>query len=241
MVYQFEGKTEKEAIETAARELGLESDKFDIEILETQKGSLFKKGFVRIEVHTNSTPKAGDEVKEERRAEEFVRAEDPPAYDDEVPVIDSELEKQITDFVSGVIERMGFAESSCAVAFHDGRKIGLKIASPYSSEIIGKKGKNLDALQLLVNNYAVKLGKRDARIILDSENYRVRREEAIVRLAYSVADKVKTTRKSLLLEPMNPFERRIVHTTLADIADIETKSEGEGTYKQVRVMFRGAR
>jgi len=58
-------------------------------------------------------------------------------------------------------------------------------------------------------------------------------------LAYTTAEMVRATRQSVLLEPMNPFERRIIHTTLNDIVDIETKSEGEGLYKQVRVMFRG--
>ena len=105
--------------------------------------------------------------------------------------------------------------------------------------IIGKKGKNIDALQLLANVYAGKLGREDIKVILDSENYRIRREESLVRIAYESAEQVRRTGRSILLEPMNPFERRIVHTTLNDIVDIETKSEGEGLYKQVRVMFRG--
>ena len=102
-----------------------------------------------------------------------------------------------------------------------------------------QEGKNLDALQVLVNVFSGRLGKEDLRVILDSENYRIRREEALVRLAYETGEQVRRTRQSVLLEPMNPFERRIIHTTLNDIVDIETKSEGEGLYKQVRVTFRG--
>jgi spoIIIJ-associated protein len=79
------------------------------------------------------------------------------------------------------------------------------------------------------------------RVILDSENYRIRREESLVRLAYTVADRVRENRDSILLEPMNPFDRRLIHTTLNDIADVETKSEGEGLYTQVRVYYRGMR
>ena len=111
--------------------------------------------------------------------------------------------------------------------------------SSYSSILIGRKGKNLDALQLLANIYAGRLGSEDIRIVLDVENYRIRREESIVRLAYTTADKVHQSHKSILLEPMNPFERRLIHTTLNDIPDIETKSEGEGLYKQVRVIYKG--
>jgi len=115
----------------------------------------------------------------------------------------------------------------------------VRIDSDSAAILIGKKGKNLDALQLLANVYAGRLGREDLRIILDSENYRIRREEAIVKMAYEVAERVRSTRNSVLLEPMNPFERRIVHTTLNDIVDIDTKSEGDGLYKQVRVTFRG--
>ena len=119
------------------------------------------------------------------------------------------------------------------------KKIELRLESSSSAVIIGKKGRNLDALQLLTNVYAGKLGRSDERIILDIENYRIRREESLVRLAYTTADRVRTSRNSFLLDPMNPFERRIVHTTLNDIGDIETKSEGEGLFKQVRVKYKG--
>ena len=125
--------------------------------------------------------------------------------------------------------------------YREEHKLGLKIESKHSSILMGKKGKNLDALQLLANIYAGRQGREDMRIILDSENYRLRREESLVRLAYTVADRVRESRGSILLEPMNPFDRRLIHTTLNDISDVETKSEGEGLYKQVRVFFRGMR
>ena len=146
----------------------------------------------------------------------------------------------MTGFVSELIERMGYS-GKVSVLFREEHKLGLKIESEYSSILIGKKGKNLDALQLLANIYAGRQGREDIRIILDSENYRIRREESLVRLAYTVADKVRENRGSILLEPMNPFDRRLIHTTLNDIADVETKSEGDGLYKQVRVYYKGLR
>lgn len=135
---------------------------------------------------------------------------------------------------------MGYG-CKASVLFREEQKLGIRIESESAAILIGKKGKNLDALQLLVNVYAGRLGREDLRVILDSENYRIRREESIVKMAYEVAEKVRRTKNSVLLEPMNPFERRIVHTTLNDIVDIDTKSEGEGLYKQVRVSFRGRR
>ena len=244
MTYEFEGRTEKEAIDKAAEELGLEKDGFDVEILEAQRSGLFKKGFVRIKVHTDepvarkvpSEEKREDESEEDALSikEQFNKAVfgDPEPKDD--------FERDIIHFVQALIEKMGYS-GSVGVLFREPKKIGLKIDSDHSSILIGKKGKNLDALQLLTNIYAGRIGRDDVRIILDSENYRIRREESLVRLAYTVADRVRESRSSLLLEPMNPFERRLIHTTLNDIADVETKSEGEGLYKQVRVFYKGAR
>jgi spoIIIJ-associated protein len=233
MVYEFEGRTEKEAIDRAAEELGLEKDGFDVEILETQRSGLFKKGYVKIQVHTDQpvSPSSG-KSREQAESEEFSQAVfgDPEAKND--------FERSLINFVEGLIGHMGYG-GKASVLFREEHKIGLKIDSEYSSILIGKKGKNLDALQLLVNIYAGRQGREDIRVILDSENYRIRREESLVRLAYTVADRVRENRGSILLEPMNPFDRRLIHTTLNDIADVETKSEGEGLYKQVRVYYRG--
>ena len=239
MVYEFEGRTEKEAIDRAAEELGLQKDDFDVEILETQRSSLFKKGFVKIQVHTNKLEKSvemddyEDDPPEQTAGNRYVN---PSVFGDPEPK--NEFEKQLIQFTEGVIERMGYG-GKVFILFREERKIGLKIDSEHSSIIIGKKGKNLDALQLLVNIYAGRKGREDMRVVLDSENYRIRREESLVRLAYTVADRVRENRGSILLEPMNPFDRRIIHTTLNDISDVETKSEGEGLYKQVRIYYRG--
>jgi spoIIIJ-associated protein len=248
MTYEFEGRTEKEAIDRAAEELGLEKDGFDVEILETQRSGLFKKGYVKIKVHTDQPvsyapkPPIDDEARDasaEKKArksssEQFGQA----VYGD--PEAKNDFEQTMIDYMESLITHMGY-QGAVSVLFREERKLGLKIESDSSSILIGKKGKNLDALQLLANIYAGRQGREDVRIILDSENYRIRREEALVKLAYTVADRVRESRSSILLEPMNPFDRRLIHTTLNDIADVETKSEGEGLYKQVRVYFRGLR
>ena len=227
MTYEFEGKNEKEAIEKAVAELGLERDQFDVEIIETQKKSLFKAGYVKIRVHTVSdttVSKSSEPVENTRRS-----YANPLAQDD--------FEQKLLDFVSETITKMGY-EVTVEIAFREEKKVGIKLTSSSSSILIGRKGKNLDALQLLANVYAGHLGREDVRVILDTENYRVRREENLVHLAYNTADKVRSSRQSILLEPMNPFERRLIHTTLNDIPDVETISEGEGLYKQVRVIYK---
>ena len=233
MVHEFEGRTEKEAIDAAIRELGLERDGFDVEILESEAGGIFRKGHVKIRVHSADAEVQAPSSSGPRGDRSTPKAEDAPS----IP-ISGEFEDAVVGFTKKVIEGMGY-DAEVAVVFREDRKLGLRIDSDHASIIIGKKGKNLDSLQLLVNVYAGRVGRDDVRVILDSENYRIRREESLVRLAYDTAEQVRKTRQSVLLEPMNPFERRIVHTTLNDIVDVTTKSEGEGLYKQVRVHFRG--
>ena len=241
MEFEFEGRTEKEAIDRAAGELGLEKDDFDVEIIETQKGGLFKKGLVRIKVHvpnfgSPSRSSAGTRTSDDETKKERSEKISKPVFGEPVP--QNEFEEKIIKFTSGLIERMGYP-GNVIILFREKHKLGIKIDSSHSSILIGKKGKNLDALQLLLNIYAGRLGREDMRIILDTENYRIRREESLVRLAYNVAEKVRETRTSILLEPMNPFDRWLIHTTLNDIGDVETKSEGDGLYKQIRVYYRG--
>ena len=233
MTYEYEGKTEKEAIELAASELNLERDQFDVEILETQKNSLFKKGYVKIRVHTLDDDDDDKGAYKKDFSENHTRI----VAD---PLPQGEFEQKLVEFISSIVEKMGY-DIKVSVSYREDKKIGVRLESSHSSILIGRKGKNLDALQLLANIYAGRLGHEEVRVILDTENYRIRREESLVRLAYTTADKVRSRRNSILLEPMNPFERRLIHTTLNDIPDVETKSEGDGLYKQVRVLYKGIR
>jgi spoIIIJ-associated protein len=250
MIYQFEGKTEKDAVDKAAAELGLGKDQFDVEILETQKGGLFKKGLVKIQVHTEERPQKPVELPDDsdsmgggyrgNRSGNKAPAYGTPGHGTPMRGVELEpaddFERSMIDYVVNVLRFMGF-KSTVAVQAREEKKICFNINSTLSAMIIGKRGKNIDALQVIANIYSGRLGRQGTRIVLDSESYRLRREESIVRLAYEVADRVRESRRSILLEPMNPFERRIVHTTLADIAEVETLSEGDGMYKQVRVSY----
>ena len=215
MIREFEGKTEQEAIDMAISELGLERDDFDVEIIDQHKKTLFKRGSVKIRVHIP------EPLSEETSSNEVLSSE-------------SENEEKILEFIQNLITKMGY-ECKVNINFRKDLKLGFNIDSPNSSIIIGRKGKNLDAMQLLANVYAAKLDE-DYKIIIDSEDYRMRHEEYIVRNAFKNAEYVRKTGKSKLLEPMNPFERRLIHTALNDFNGVETKSEGDGLYKQVRII-----
>ena len=230
MVYEFEGKTEQEAIENAVSELGLEKDQFDVEILEVQKSSLFKKGLVRIRVNVLKSCDSFESSNESEAEKEEQSTEE----------MDEGYEKCkdiLKEFVVDVILKLGY-DVTIENITKERKNLVVRLSSSDSPIVIGKHGKNLDALQLLANTFVSNKGFPYIRVLLDCENYRVRREESLVRLAYETADKVAMYRRSILLEPMNPYERRLIHTTLNDVSGIETKSEGEGVYRRVRVSLR---
>ena len=224
MQNEFEGRTEQEAIDKAIRELGLDRDAFDVEIVEREKKGLFRKGSVRIRVYYGDDRASDEEAAEEESSSCMDRNPDPQ----------NDSERKILEFLDTLIMKMGYSGKS-SISFRRDSKIGINIESEDSSIIIGRKGKNLDAIQLIANVYAGNLDP-DIKVVIDSENYRMRHEEQIIRTAYKTAQIVKRTGRSKLLEPMNPFERRLVHTALNDVDGIDTKSEGEGLYKQVRII-----
>lgn len=322
MTYEFEGKTEEEAVEKAVYELGLSEDQFDVEVLEAQKKTLFKTGYVRISVKTldnkdnvNTTPDAnldskldnsevkgyheelnknsgreneGEKEEERKEGTATFHSKSGKSYDKngnsyskngnsyskngksydktstsynkrgalfpnnasskegegkehfnnppmDATKLGEEVEKKLLDFVKTVMKQMEYTVE-VSVAFRSNNKLGIKIDSEDAALIIGKKGANIDALQVLVNAYATKLGYYGLSVIIDADNYRTKKEEALVKLAYSMADRVRDTGRPILLDPMNSYERRIVHTTLNDVPNIETLSEGDGLYKRVKIF-----
>jgi len=216
MIKEYEAKTEQEAIALAMEDLQLGQDELDIEIVDAGKRGLFKKSNVRIRVHLSEDLADANEM--ELTSEEL-----------------SEYEQQVIDFLGTILDKMGYP-GDVQVNFRKAGKLGLNISSDHSSIIIGKKGKNLDAIQLIVNVYAGQLNP-GVKVVIDSENYRMRHEEQLVKLAYRSAEQVRRSGRSRLLEPMNPFERRLIHTALNDMEGITTKSEGDGLFKQVRISM----
>lgn len=215
MIREFEGKTEQEAIALAMAELQLEQDELDIEIVEAGKRGLFKKSNVRIRVYLEESEQPIGDVGE--------------------PVETGEYEQQVISFLTTLLGKMGYP-GTVRITYRKESKLALDVVSDYSSIIIGKKGKNLDAIQLIVNVYAGQLNP-GVKVIIDSENYRMRHEEQLVKLAYRAAEQVRKSGRSKLLDPMNPFERRLVHTALNDMEGVTTKSEGDGLFKQVRISL----
>lgn len=114
----------------------------------------------------------------------------------------------------------------------------IDVAGPDMGILIGKRGQTLDALQYLISLFVNKKSESYIRVKLDTENYRARRKDTLENLAKNIAFKVKRSRRSFTLEPMNPYERRIIHSALQNDAYVATKSEGEEPYRKVIVYLK---
>jgi len=148
---------------------------------------------------------------------------------------DLDVVQSSNEIILNILEKMGI-KGKLRDLREDNSRIYIELESEYSGLIIGKQGKTLEALQFLVNlivNH--KTGNEKKRIILDIESYRAKREKALRKLSREIAFKVINTGKPWSLEPMNPFERRLIHLTLQKESRVTTESEGQGIYRKVKI------
>lgn len=146
-----------------------------------------------------------------------------------------DIGEKATEFLSKVLKDMKI-ESKLNVNLK-GKTLHIEILAKDSGILIGRRGQTLDALQYLVS-LVINSGKEEyTRVILDTENYRKKREQTLIRLANKLGHKVKKVKKSVRLEPMNPYERRIIHSALQNDPKIGTKSEGEEPYRRVVIFL----
>lgn len=116
--------------------------------------------------------------------------------------------------------------------------MNIDVSGPNMGILIGKRGQTLDSLQYLISLYVNKKSESYIRVKLDTENYRSRRKDTLENLAKNIAFKVKRTRRPFTLEPMNPFERRIIHSALQNDRYVATRSEGDEPYRKVVVYLK---
>lgn len=139
-------------------------------------------------------------------------------------------------FLADVLRTIGLDASLTSTVDEDGA-LCINIEGDHMGLLIGKHGQTLDSLQYLTNRVANKMQDGYVRVKLDTENYRQRRKDTLENLAKNIAHKVKRTRKAVSLEPMNPYERRIIHSALQGDKYVSTHSEGEEPYRRVVVTL----
>lgn len=241
------GKTVEDAVKAALAELGVSRDQAEVEVLEESKPSLLglfggRDAKVRVTVkeaepEAPAAPKPAEEAALEAAEAPVEKTEAAPQEDAKAPA-DREEERQAAAaaakaFLEEIFRAMGMDLLIEKFISRKDEEIILKIHGDGIGVLIGKHGQTLDALQYLTNLAGNRGRKNWNRIILDAENYRERRRETLERLARNLADRVKRTRKKAMLEPMNPYERKIVHMSLQNDPAVTTYSEGEEPYRKV--------
>jgi len=262
-VYEFTGKSVKEAVAKACEELNTNEALLDVEVLEEST-----RGFLGIVGHKDARVRVRkrDILKEVMEVEpappEKTEEGRPPAqaedFDDQFSDAEPEPAREPDEEFAGSAEAvpdsphmdearavlcniLGRLEMEVEVeASMSGSAILLDIKGDGSGLLIGKKGQTLDALQYIVNKIINKSNPPGEKIevVVDTENYRIRKHENLKEMALKVSQKARKTLKPVSLNPMPAYERRIVHLLLADDREVYTKSYGEGQFRRIIVYPR---
>ncbi|MCR5586365.1 MAG: protein jag [Lachnospiraceae bacterium] len=151
---------------------------------------------------------------------------------------DEDPKEVAKEFLDGVFEAMQL-EVNISMSFDEEDKtLSIDLAGPEMGVLIGKRGQTLDSLQYLTNLAVNRSSENYTRVKIDTEDYRRRRKETLENLARNMASKVKRTKKSVTLEAMNPYERRIIHSALQNDNNVTTHSEGEEPYRYVVITLK---
>jgi spoIIIJ-associated protein len=246
------GKTEDAAIEKALAQLGLDRDEVEVEILARAKSGFL--GIVSQPAKVKITYEAPEEAAPQKPeapvaapeaeqqpapaavAEPAPVAAEPVAEKVPVPVEAGSRQEAIVTFLTGLLQQMG-SEAQAQVVEISGDSYQVELVGENLGSLIGRRGETLDAIQQLCN-YAVNHGhSHRIRIHLDAENYRAKREESLQRLAHKTASKAIKNRRNVTLEPMNAYERHVIHAALQDQRNITTYSIGTEPNRRIVVAY----
>lgn len=150
----------------------------------------------------------------------------------------STVEDVIREFLADIFKSMNMEVEILMKKEEDSKVIDVELKGEEMGVLIGKRGQTLDSLQYLVNLAANKQSEEYVKVKVDTEDYRKRRKETLENLAKNIAYKVKRTKRSVALEPMNPFERRVIHSALQSDKYVSTHSEGEEPFRHVVVTLK---
>ena len=175
--------------------------------------------------------------KEVRETKEEAEPEEPKREETVLAEVQDVTIQAVEEFLKNTLKAMNMEVEIQSEIDSDGA-LSVNMSGDHMGILIGKRGQTLDALQYLANRVANKHQDGYVRVKLDTENYRARREETLRHLAKNIAHKVKRTRRPVALEPMNPYERRIIHSSLQSDPYVTTHSEGEEPYRKVVVTLK---
>lgn len=231
-----EGKTTNEAIENGLKQLNVSKDRVDIKILENEdKRSFFSiltPRIVKVEMKIKEGVK--DTKKETQNSESLIKKEI-VLTSEEQEKAKSNIENFMDKFIKGMPEGVTYSVKTSS------SYINVDINSSELGFLIGYRGETLYAMQNVLSAIAGKGIENKVRVILDIEGYKAKREKTLEGLALKVAKNVVRTRKPVKLEPMQAYERKIIHSKLQNDSKVETKSVGEEPYRRVVVSLKNTK
>ena len=244
-------KSVNDAITEASIELGIASTDMDYEVIEEGSAGFLGIGKKQAVIkawkknENKKVEKAVKEVKKEskKKVKPEVKSKVEPEIVEETPVKEEKLvevapetKEACEKFLTDVLKTMDMDVKMISTIDEDGA-LSIEMEGDNMGILIGKRGQTLDSLQYLTNRVANKMQDGYVRVKLDTENYRQRRKDTLENLAKNIAHKVKRNKKAFSLEPMNPYERRIIHSALQNDKYVSTHSEGEEPYRRVVVTL----
>ena len=251
-------KTVDDAITEAMIQLGVTSDRLEYEVIEKGSSGFLGIGMKQAVIEARRKPESEPEVVEkepfapveeirEEKAEVkeeapvFEKQEERPAEEPkkarELAEVQPQTVEAVKTFLADTMKAMNM-EVEIEISIDEDGALCADLRGEHMGILIGKRGQTLDSLQYLANRVANKHQDGYVRVKLDTENYRARREETLKHLAKNIAHKVKRNRRPVALEPMNPYERRIIHSALQSDPYVTTHSEGEEPYRKVVITLK---
>lgn len=213
----------EEKVEEPVVEEPVKAEPKKVETVQTQKAAAEKKA--------DEPQKAAFEKAVEKEVKEEVKKET------KLVEVQPQTIEAVEDFLKNTMKAMDMEVELKTEIDQDGA-LCVDMSGEHMGILIGKRGQTLDSLQYLANRVANKHQEGYVRVKLDTENYRARREETLRHLAKNIAHKVKRNRRPVALEPMNPYERRIIHSALQSDPYVMTHSEGEEPFRKVVITLK---
>lgn len=248
---EFKGKTKNDAITEACTHFSIPSDKLDYKVIDEGKAGFLsfgaKPAIIMARVKEESDETVSVQVKTEAKAEpvKSVKPEKSPVaantesaktIEANTNAVDIDVEAVSKKFLSDVFQAMNLTVNSEVKYDKESNNLDVELSGDEMGVLIGKRGQTLDSLQYLISLVVNKGTGEYIRVKVDTENYRERRKETLENLAKNISYKVKRTRRPVSLEPMNPYERRIIHSALQNDKYVTTHSEGEEPFRRVVVV-----
>ena len=242
-------RTEDAAIAEALSELGMDRDDVSVEILERAKSGFLGIGAspARVRVSYECPDEEPVKAPAPAKSEPKPRAEKKPAPEKKPAAAPAPAAKpadpdepavygEIRAFLSGLLERMG-VNAEIEISPRENGGVNVNLTGAAMGAIIGRRGETLDAIQHLTNSVVNKTNDKHLHISVDAEAYRAKREESLARLAEKMAEKAIKYKRSMALEPMNSYERHVIHTALQNYEGVTTSSTGVEPNRRVVVSY----